>query len=186
MAPMERLEIDERLYLRPLREGDAEAIYALVDCDRERLAEWLPWAAEQTLEGTREFVAESEAQEARDDGFQAALVRDGEIAGIAGYHGVDRLKRSTAIGYWLASPHLGEGVMTAAVRALVDHAFGAWEVNRIAIEAAVENRSSRAIPERLGFTEEGVLREAELVGGSFLDAVLYSMLASEWRALGSS
>jgi ribosomal-protein-serine acetyltransferase len=186
MARVTRLEISERLYLRPVAEGDAEAIYALVDADRERLAEWLPWAPEQTLAATREFIAESGAQEARDDGFQGALVRDGEVAGIAGYHGVDRLNRSTSIGYWLAAPHQGEGVMTAAVRALVDHAFGAWEINRITIEAAVENRRSRAIPERLGFAEEGVMREAELVGGRFLDSVLYSMLASEWPAAGSS
>ena len=186
MARVTRLEISERLYLRPVTEGDAEAIYALVDADRERLAEWLPWAAEQTPAGTREFIAESRAQEGRDDGFQAALVRDGEVAGVAGYHGVDRLNRSTSIGYWLASAHQGKGVMTAAVRALVEHAFGAWEMNRIAIEAAVENRRSRAIPERLGFTAEGVMREAELVGGRFLDAVLYSMLASEWPGVGSS
>ena len=176
-----RLEIDERLHLRPVEDGDAEPIYALVDAERRRLSEWLPWAAAQTLAGTRTFIAESRAQQEREDGFQAAIVRDGEIAGIAGYHRVDRLNRATTIGYWLASRHEGEGVMTAAVGALIDHAFSAWDLHRIAIEAAVENRRSRAIPERLGFSEEGVLREAELVGERFLDAVLYSLLAPEWE-----
>jgi ribosomal-protein-serine acetyltransferase len=176
-----RLTIDERLHLRPLEPGDAEPIYALVDADRRRLAEWLPWAAEQTLAATRTFIAESRAQQERDDGFQAVIVCDGEIAGIAGFHRIDRLNRATTIGYWLASRHEGEGVMTAAVRALIDHAFATWGLHRIAIEAAVENRRSRAIPERLGFTEEGVLREAELVGERFLDAVIYSLLAPEWE-----
>jgi ribosomal-protein-serine acetyltransferase len=176
-----RLQVDERLHLRPVEGGDAEQIYALVDADRERLAEWLPWAAQQTLAATREFVAESRAQQEREDGFQAAVVRDGEIAGIAGYHRIDRLNRATSIGYWLASRHQGEGVMSAAVRALIDHAFDAWGLHRITIEAAVANRRSRAIPERLGFREEGLLREAELVGDRFLDAVLYSLLASEWE-----
>lgn len=176
-----RLEIDERLHLRPLEGGDVEAIYALVDADRERLAEWMPWAAQQTLVGTREFVAESRAQQERGDGFQAAIVRDGEIAGVAGYHRIDRVNRSTSIGDWLASRHEGEGVMTAAVRALLDQAFGAWDLHRVVIEAAVANRRSRAIPERLGFSQEGVLREAELVGDRYLDAVLYSLLASEWE-----
>lgn len=178
-----RLDVDERLHLRPVGEGDAEPIYALVDADRERLAEWMPWAAEQTLAGTREFVAESRAQQQRGDGFQAVLVRDGEIAGVAGYHRIDHVNRATSIGYWLASRHQGEGVMTAAVGALVGHAFGAWSLHRVAIEAAVANRRSRAIPERLGFREEGVLREAERVGGRYLDAVLYSLLAAEWQAV---
>lgn len=182
MARVKRLEIDERLSLRPVREADAAAIYSLVERDRERLARWLPWAAAQTFSATREFIAESEAQAARGDGFQAVLVRDGEIAGIAGYHRIDRANRATSIGYWLASAHEGEGVMSATVRALVDHAFGAWGLHRVVIEAAVENRRSRAIPERLGFTEEGVLREAELIGDRFLDGVLYSMLASEWNS----
>jgi ribosomal-protein-serine acetyltransferase len=177
---MTQLEIDERLHLRSLAPADAEDLYALVDAERERLAEWLPWAAGQTLEATREFVAGSRAQEAREDGFQAAIVRDGEIAGVAGYHRVDRLNRSTSIGYWLASRHEGEGVMSAAIRALVDHAFGPLGLNRVAIEAAVGNRRSRAVPERLGFVEEGVLREAELVGERYLDSVVYSTLASEW------
>jgi len=177
-----RLEIDERLHLRPVEAGDAEPIYALVDADRTRLAAWMPWAAEQTLAGTREFVAGSSAQQERGDGFQAAVVREGEIAGVAGYHGIDHVNRSTSIGYWLASPHEGEGVMSAAVRALVGHAFAAWGLNRVTIEAAVANRRSRAIPERLGFRAEGVLRESELVSGRFLDGVLYSLLASEWEA----
>ncbi|MBS1878722.1 MAG: GNAT family N-acetyltransferase [Actinobacteria bacterium] len=179
---MELLEIDRRLSLRPVADGDAEPLYGLIEGDRERLARWLPWAAEQTLAGTREFVAKSRAQQAREDGFQAVLLRDGVVAGIAGYHCIDRLNRATSIGYWLAARHQGEGLMTAAVRALVDHAFGSWGLNRVAIEAAVANRRSRAIPERLGFTEEGVLRESELIAGRFLDGVLYSMLAAEWAA----
>jgi ribosomal-protein-serine acetyltransferase len=175
-----RIEVDDRLHLRPLADGDAEPIYALIEADRRRLARWLPWAAAQTLAGTHEFVAESRAQEARDDGFQAALVRDGEIAGVAGYHRIDRRNRATSIGYWLAAAHEGEGLMTAAVRALVDHAFGPLALHRVTIEAAVENRRSRAVPERLGFREEGVLRESELIGDRFLDGVLYATLAPEW------
>ena len=56
-----------------------------------------------------------------------------------------------------------------------------WELNRIEIRAAVGNARSRAIPERLGFKQEGTLREAERVGDAYLDAVVYSMLGSEWR-----
>ena len=46
--------------------------------------------------------------------------------------------------------------------------------------AAVENARSRAIPERLGFREEGVLRQVERVAGRMLDGVVYAMLADDW------
>ena len=70
--------------------------------------------------------------------------------------------------------------MTAVVSALLDHAFYEWELHRVEIHCAPENARSRAIPERLGFREEARLREAELVGGSYLDSVVYGLLEEEW------
>jgi ribosomal-protein-serine acetyltransferase len=55
-----------------------------------------------------------------------------------------------------------------------------WNLHRVEIQAAVDNRRSRAIPERLGFREEGVRREAERIGERYNDLAVYAMLASEW------
>ena len=173
--------MSENLVLRPLVEADVEPLYALVDEDREALAEWMPWAAEQTLESTREFVAEARAEEERGDGFHAALLFEGELVGVVGLHNVDRVNRATSIGYWLSSHHQGRGLMTAAVRALLDHTFEVRGLHRVTIHAAVGNRPSRAIAERLGFVEEAVMRDSQLVGGRWLDGVLYSMLAPDWH-----
>jgi ribosomal-protein-serine acetyltransferase len=68
--------------------------------------------------------------------------------------------------------------MTAAVGILVDHALSVWELYRVEIRVAVESRRSRAVAKRLGFREEGTLREAELVGDRFLDQVVYAKLAT--------
>jgi ribosomal-protein-serine acetyltransferase len=57
--------------------------------------------------------------------------------------------------------------------------------NRVEIPAAVENHRSRGIAERLGFAQEGTLRQAELVDGRYLDTVVYAMLAADWSARGS-
>ncbi len=72
--------------------------------------------------------------------------------------------------------------MTAAVRLLVDHALTVWQLNRVEIHAVTGNRRSRAIPERLGFREEGTLRQAQLVNGRYLDCVVYSALAADRSA----
>lgn len=70
--------------------------------------------------------------------------------------------------------------MTRAVRALVDHAFATWRLHRVEIRASVDNARSRAIPERLGFKEAGVLPDAERVGERLIDQVVYAVLAAEW------
>jgi ribosomal-protein-serine acetyltransferase len=166
--------------LRLLEEGDAEELYRLIDANRAYLARWMPWAAGQTLESTLEFIRFTRRQEAANDGFQAALIREGAIIGMVGFHGVNWPHGSTTIGYWLDEGHQGRGLMTRAVRDLVDHAFTQWDLHRVEIRAATDNARSRAIPERLGFREEGVQREAERIGERYNDLAVYGLLAHEW------
>ena len=71
--------------------------------------------------------------------------------------------------------------MTAACRALVDHACEELGLNRVSIACATENKKSCAIPERLGFRREGIVRQAEWLYDHFVDHVVYATLASEWQ-----
>jgi ribosomal-protein-serine acetyltransferase len=179
---MLRFALADDCHLRLLEVADADELYRLIDANREHLAPWMPWAADQQPEGTLDFIHTTLRRVAGNDGFQTAIVCDGAIAGAVGFGGVDWDNRSTNIGYWLARSHEGRGIMTAAVRALVDHAVRHWDLHRVEIRAAPENRRSRAIPERLGFRQEGVLRDAERVGDRYLDSVVYAVLAPEWTA----
>lgn len=169
----------DSLGIRPLDAADAPELYALIEANPD-LKEWMPWAAEQDLAATERFIADAERQLASEKGFQAALEPEGPIIGVVGFHAIDWVNRNTSIGYWLAESARGRGVMTTAVRALIDHAFYEWELHRIEIHCAPDNRPSRAIPERLGFREEARLRETECVGGRYLDSVVYGLLEREW------
>jgi ribosomal-protein-serine acetyltransferase len=173
------LDVAADCRLVQLEEGHAEELYALVEANRGYLAQWLPWAAGQTLEGTREFIAKTRRQVDENDGFQGALVLGGRMVGAGGFLSVKWESRSTELGYWLAEDQQGRGLMTKTVSALVDHAFGQWRLNRVEIHAGAGNRKSRAIPERLGFQQEGVLRDYERVGDRYIDIVVYSLLASD-------
>jgi len=176
-----RRELPGGQCLRLLDESDADELVAVVQANHEHLAEWLPWVTrDYNAALALDFIRRSRAQLAENNGFQATIVEGGAIIGMTGFHAVSWEHRSTGLGYWLAAGAQGRGVMTEAVRTLVDHAFDHWELNRVEIRAAVENARSRAIPGRLGFREEGVLRQVELVRGGFLDHVVYSMLAAEW------
>jgi len=105
--------------IRPVQAADGPELHALVEANRDYLCQWLPWAADQDLAATEEFIAGAEAQLARNEGFQVALAPDGPIIGVVGFHSVDRTNRSTAIGYWFAEDAQGRGIMTTAVRALM-------------------------------------------------------------------
>jgi ribosomal-protein-serine acetyltransferase len=175
------LSLPEAPQLRPFEEADADELHGLIEADRARLAEWLPWAAEQDREGTVEFIRRSRQEIEEGIGYQAAIAPEGAIVGVIGCRPINWSHGSTNIGYWLAEAGVGKGTMTAAVRALTDHAFGSWGLHRVEIMAATQNRRSRAVPERLGFAEEGTLRGAEQVGDRHLDIVVYGMLAADWR-----
>ncbi|MFP3338955.1 GNAT family protein, partial [Micrococcus sp. SIMBA_131] len=86
-----------------------------------------------------------------------------------------------SIGYWLAENFQGNGIMTAAVKGIIDQAFHEYGLNRVEIQCGIENKKSRAIPERIGFKQEGVVRDAEYLYGHFHDTILYSRLSREWK-----
>jgi ribosomal-protein-serine acetyltransferase len=176
-----RFDLGDDIKLRDIRAGDVDELYALTLANREHLQPWMPWAADIRRQATQTYVAGALAQAQRNDGLQTVIVRRDAIIGSMGFHRVDWINRSTSLGYWLAESHQGRGIVTAAVRALVDHAFGTWELHRVEISAAPGNARSRAVPVRLGFVEEGVRRDAERHGEGYVDLVLYGMLAPDWR-----
>jgi ribosomal-protein-serine acetyltransferase len=167
--------------LRLLEEFDADELHHLIDANRRYLSQWMPWAPTETRESTLEFIRGTRDQLAHNNGLQTAIVVDGNIAGVIGVHGISWPNRSTSIGYWLGEAFQGRGIMTAAVRTYTDHAFRTWNLQRVELQAAVDNQRSRAVAERLGFVCEGVRRQAEVVGARTHDVALYAVLAKDWK-----
>ena len=106
--------------------------------------------------------------------------------GMIGFHAMDWVHRRTSIGYWLDERAQGRGLMTAACRTMTLHALAELKLHRVEIRCAPENHKSRGIPIRLGFSEEGRLREVEWLYDHFVDHVVYSMLEGEVKKLSES
>ena len=174
-----RIHLSDELELRALTAADVDEVHALVEGNRDHLAAWMPWAAGQQREGTENYLRGAEQKRERGEALDFAIVLDGRIAGCAGFPIIDPYARAGIIGYWLAREHEGRGLVTRAVSALIDHGFGELGLHRVQISAATDNVRSRAVPERLGFTQEGVLREAELVGDEYQDLAVYGLLSTE-------
>jgi ribosomal-protein-serine acetyltransferase len=176
-----RFDLPGGVHLRPLEESDAGALARLVASNRRYLAEWLPWAADaDDVETHREFIRRTRRQLVENDGFQAAILDGDAIVGVIGFHRIDWPNAATSLGYWIAKSSQGRGIVTEAVRALTTYAFDTWKLNRVEIRAAIGNTRSAAIPLRLGFVQEGVLRQVERHRKEFKDLAVYSMLAADW------
>ncbi len=173
--------IDEATALKILEKRDVAELFALTVANRRYLKRWLPWLdAVLTEVDTLAYVETTIVQREAGLGPTFGIVRGRALAGVVGFHPIDRLHRVGEIGYWLAEAHQGRGIMTECCRFLVRYGFQTLDLNRIQIPAATENARSRAIPERLGFKLEGILREREYLYGRFVDHALYAMLASEF------
>ncbi|MGH9768353.1 MAG: GNAT family N-acetyltransferase [Blastocatellia bacterium] len=175
------LKLDDGLELRLLEERHAEAVFAVVDRNRAYLRQWLPWLdVSVSPDDTRSFIKKSLNEFANGERLDTAIWNHGQVIGGISYNFIDWPNRIAHIGYWLASDHQGKGVMTKACRAMVDYAFGELKLNRIEIRCATGNTKSCAIPQRLGFKQEGIQRQAEWLYDHFVDLVIYGMLASDW------
>lgn len=181
---MRVIPLDNESQLKQLEPRDAAEMFRLIDSNRAYLRQWLPWVDYNvSVEDTAGFIAMKMEQHNNNQGTHYGIWHQGRLAGTLGVHRIDWFNKNTALGYWLAAPFQGRGLMTKAVAVYMDRlVFGSWGLERLAIQAATGNVRSRAIPERLGFQLEGVLRHIEFLNGRFVDHAVYSMLRSEWQA----
>ncbi|HZD17182.1 MAG TPA: GNAT family protein [Actinomycetota bacterium] len=177
MSPLP-VDLGDGAILRRLRMDDLEEIWAAVEADRPRLSLWMTWIADtRTIDDEREWLDRVVADERSLEGCGVFLA-DRYVAGVGLMPEVFGI--SGEIGYWIRSEFEGRGFVTRAVRALIGIGFRELGLHRIVIRAGTDNVRSRAIPERLGFTEEGIARGAGRGAMGFYDLVVYSLLEHEW------
>ncbi len=162
---------------------DAAALFAVVERHRAYLAEWLPWVdRNHGVDDVRHFIEEVVALQWNDNrGPHCGIWVDGALVGSVGCHAIDWTNRACSIGYWIESSRQGQGIVTRSAAAMLEYLFDTMRLHRVVIQCGVSNRRSCAIPERLGFTKEGVLRNTQLVGDRWVDLAVWSMLEEDWR-----
>ena len=175
--------ISDHHQLRLLQLSDAEDLFALIDANRSYLMQWLSWlTTTQTVDDVRHFIRLTRERFYDNQGFAAAIVYQHTLVGVISLHAINWRDRHSSIGYWLADPSPGQGIITTSCQAVIRYAFDTLALNRIAIFCASQNLRSQAVPQRLGFTHEGTLRDAQWLYDQFVDHEVYSLLSGEWSA----
>ena len=105
-----------------------------------------------------------------------AIDIDGEAAGGIGIHPQrDIQKKNAELGYWLAEPYWGKGIMTRAIKQIVEYAFETFDITRIFARPFGNNPGSQRILEKNGFVLEARFDKTLFKNGQFLDELFYAV-----------
>ncbi|MBI3726101.1 GNAT family N-acetyltransferase [bacterium] len=116
--------------------------------------------------------------------FSIERAADGAYLGQVGIHQIHWPSRVGRLACIVGSrAEMGKGHGTAAIGAVLDRAFGEAALHKVWLMVAKSNARARAIYARIGFVEEGVLREEYFLRAAWHDMVRMSLLDREWRAL---
>jgi [ribosomal protein S5]-alanine N-acetyltransferase len=157
--------------LRPWQQEDAASLARHADNPRIPACMRDAFPSPYTPDDARRFIAMATGSS---PGLLLAIEVQGEAVGGIGIHPLEDVYRGTAeIGYWLAEPFWGKGIITEAVRALVPVAFERTGVVRIQAGIFSNNPASMRVLEKCGFVREAVHRHAITKHGIVMDEVMY-------------
>lgn len=178
---MFKTKINENLSLKILEEKDTQELFQVVENSREYLNEWLPFVRiTKQSEDTNQFIKGALKQFSENDGFQCGIWYKNKLVGVIGLHYINWLSERTSIGYYIDKDYQGLGIITKCTKFLIDYCFKEIKLNRIEIQTSTKNIKSQKIPQKLGFKQEGILRQDEKLNGKFSDSYIFSLLKSEY------
>jgi ribosomal-protein-serine acetyltransferase len=182
---MFELVVDEEIALVLAEERHAQAMTDLIVRNQERLARWEPWAEQpQTVDGTRAYIrsALEDFLRGRQISTIIAVDRGRRFIGRCGMR-INPYAGSGDIGYWIDGAYEGRGITSRAASALVTSVFDELGLARVELRTSVDNRRSRAVAERLGFSFQGILPAGLRFSHRADDVALYGVTAGNWKVM---
>ena len=175
-----------RVVVRPYRPEDAQALFEAVAESRDHIRPWLPFAdAHQSIEETLDWINRQRAAWILRENMTLSIwdAQDGSrFLGGTGLHVRDWTIRYFEIGYWLRKSAEGKGYMAEAVQLLVDFALNTLGANRLEIQCDERNERSAAVARRLGFVQEGLMRnDSPGPDGDLRNTLIFSLIPSDKR-----
>ncbi|MEU7580215.1 GNAT family protein [Streptomyces sp. NPDC041068] len=169
--------------LSPLEPWQAEEFLAHMDRGRDYIGRYvgLPDVAAD-LDAARSWLQLYADRTAADTGRLYGIRLDGRLVGGVLFRVFDTKTGTCEAGCWLEPDAAGRGLVTRAVRTVVDWAVDERGMHRVEWLVAAENTASINVAKRLGMSRDGVLRENDPYRGVRQDTEVWSVLAPEWRA----
>ena len=175
-----------RVALRWLDEGDVDALFDVFS--HPEVMRYWSFPPLEDREAAQGLLEDIHGKFRRRTYFQWGVARreDDLVMGTCTLFHLDLDNRRAEIGYALGREHWGKGYMGEALGALLGFAFGELGLHRLEADVDPRNAASIKSLERLGFRQEGYLRERWIVNGEIQDALFFGLLRREWPGLSSS
>lgn len=161
-CPPERNHVieTERLILRPFTENDTEAVFNC--CQHPNLGNNAGWKPHDTLEESLKILQTIFIPQK--DTWAITRKEDRLLIGAIGILPDPKRENSNAgmIGYWLDEAQWGKGYMSESVCAVLDYGFNKLGLTLISANCYPQNKRSQRVLEKMGFTYEGILHQAEV------------------------
>ncbi len=166
----------KQFILRPFRQGDEAALVRYLNnrtIYRNTLRIPYPYRMRDAQEWIRKNVLIARVRVKTEINF--AIEIKGEAAGGIGLHKI-AARHKAELGYWLAQPYWGQGIMTEAVKCIVEFGFKRLRLVRICAKVFPWNRASMRVLEKAGFKREGILTKGARKGNRFIDECVYAII----------
>jgi [ribosomal protein S5]-alanine N-acetyltransferase len=176
-----RLET-ERLCLRQLFLSDAKDVFEVFSDDE--VTKYYDLATFTSIERAERFINRITEKFTTDEGIRwaIALKSTNRLIGTCGYNAVYSSSRRAIVGYELKREHWGQGYMLEALHAMIEYGFVELQLNRLEAFVIPGNERSFQVLSKLGFVEEGLLREYGFWKDQFWDMQCCSLLKREWQS----
>lgn len=173
-------KVNDSISLELLQQHQMEEVFELIDTNRQHLRQWLLWVDKRkTAEDMLPVLKYWLENLANNQGFDVAIRYDGYLVGMIGVQ-FDWSNRTASIGYFLSKNSEGKGIITTSLKSVIKELFATYSFNRIEILCAANNLKSQGVPERLGFTKEGIKRAGQFLYDHYEDLVVHSLLKDEF------
>lgn len=172
------IPVSDELTLKLMDSNHAGDMFIVTQRNKAFLSEWLAWANKvKSPQDSLNKIAEDHTKFGDITGLELGIFLQGKFIGRIGFHSIKGT--NAEVGYWLDQEHNGKGIITGCLKVLIKHAFTETNLHRIVIKMDIANVRSRKVPDRCGFTYEGIERESMLFKGEFRSSFVYSLLKTD-------
>ena len=176
----------KRLILRDFTDRDKESL--IKNINNIKVAKYMklipyPYTKKDAEWWINKCREESKKKQRTSYNFNIELKSQKGIIGAVGLGKIDKFNGTTTIGYWLGENYWKQGIMSEAVKEVLNFCFNKLKLRRINISASPKNKASNALIKKMGFKYEGMKRKALKMKstGKIQDQNIYGLLKSDWK-----